>query len=178
MMIDYAHDEGAKYVGFGTDGRFFGRFFESPIPFLTMWLLFGASSFLAVDNTFATPDLRRVLLLINCLLQALVAGLFIQTALYKGNYPRKSKLSMVFVALFLTLAFNIGYDGGIARYLAFGGAVFAIAGQKTVFADRKRGDYWMKNGVVNPNAIVYSLGEVFFMLGWILLALAISIPMA
>ncbi len=177
MMIDYAHDEGAEYVGFGTDGRFFGRFFESPIPFITMWTIFGFASFLTIDNAFMNPDLRHWLLLANCILQAVVAGLFIQTALYKGNLPAKSKLSMVFVLLFLALAFNIGYDGGVARYLAFAGALLAIAGQKTVFGDRKRGDYWMEHNKVNPNPIVYSFGEPFFMLGWILLSLAISIPM-
>ena len=36
MFVDYAHDEGGKYVGMGTDGAHFGRFLESPIPFLSM----------------------------------------------------------------------------------------------------------------------------------------------
>jgi len=35
----------------------------------------------------------------------------------------------------------------------------------------------MINKTVNPNPIVYSLGEPLFMAGWILLALAISLPM-
>ena len=38
LLIDYAHDEGAEFLGFGTDGRFFGRFLESPIPFLLFWI--------------------------------------------------------------------------------------------------------------------------------------------
>jgi len=177
LFIDYAHDEGGKYVGLGTDGAHFGRFLESPIPFFTMWTLFGLSSFLAVNNTMLDLDGRKCLLLANCVTQAAVAGLFIQTALYKGNMPLKNKLSMLFVLLFLALAFNIGFDGGIARYLAFAGAIFVIAGQKTVFADRKRGDYWMKNKEVNPNPIVYSVGEPLFMAGWIMLATAMSIPM-
>jgi hypothetical protein len=45
MMVDYAHDEGNEYVGFGTDGASFGRYFESPIPFVTMWILFGFAGF-------------------------------------------------------------------------------------------------------------------------------------
>ena len=179
MMLDYAHDEGGKYVGYGTDGAHFGRLFESPIPFFTFWTLFGLSSFLAFDNTLAAPDLRKWLLLANCMLQAFVAGHLIQTALYKEDMAAKNKFSMVFVLLFLLLAFNIGFDGGIARYLAFPGALLVIAGQKTVFGDRKRGDYWMQNNqTVNPNPIVYSAGEPLFMLGWILLSLAISIPMS
>ena len=39
----------------------------------------------------------------------------------------------------------------------------------------KRGDYWMATGKVNPNPIVYSYGEIFFMSGWILFSLAMSI---
>jgi hypothetical protein len=39
MFLDYAHDEGAEFTGFGTDGRFFGRFLESPIPFVLAWTL-------------------------------------------------------------------------------------------------------------------------------------------
>ena len=177
MMIDYAHDEGAEYVGFGTDGTYFGRFFESPVPFFIMWTIFGVSSFVAIDNTFVQPDIRKWLLLANCLAQATMAGIFIQTALYKGNLPLKSKLSMGFVVLFLLLAFNIGYEKDLSIYLAFAGAMFAIAGQKTIFGDRKRGDYWMKHNEVNPNPIVYSYGELFFMTGWILLSIAIAIPM-
>lgn len=56
--------------------------------------------------------------------------------------------------------------------------MFAIAGQKTVFGDRKRGDYWMENKVVTPNPIVYSAGEPLFMVGWILLSIAMAMPMS
>jgi len=176
-MIDYAHDEGAKYVGLGTNGKYFGRFFEGPIPFLTMWILFALASFFAIDNSFRSPDVRRWLLFGNCVLQAIIAGGFIQTALYKGNMVLKTRLSMIFVLLFLALAINIGFDSIFTFCLALSGAILVIAGQITVFKNRKRGDYWMINKVVNPNPIVYSLGELFFMAGWILLALAMSLPM-
>ncbi len=55
------------------------------------------------------------------------------------------------------------------------GAFLIVLGQKTVFGDRKRGDYWMQTGKVNPDPIVYSYGELFFMTGWILFSLAMSI---
>jgi|GEM_PF-3124816 len=177
MMLDYAHDEGGKYVGFGTDGAHFGRFMESPVPFFVMWSLFGLASFIAIDNSFVEPDVRRWLLLANALLQAVVAGGLIQTALYKGSMVFKMRFSMIFVLLFFALALNIGFDGGPARYFAFAGVLFVIAGQVNVFKDRKRGDYWMINKKVNPNPIVYSVGEPFFMTGWILLSLAMSLPM-
>ncbi len=178
MMVDYAHDEDGKYVGFGTDGAHFGRWMESPVPFVTMWTLFGAASFLALDGSVVTPDARRWLLLANCLVQAVVAGVFIQTALYKGNMALKNRLSILFVLLFLALAANIGFGGGLPLYLALPGALLVIAGQKTVFGNRKRGDHWMVHKEVNPNPIVYSAGEPLFMTGWILLALATSYPMS
>lgn len=178
MMVDYAHDEGGKYVGFGTDGAHFGRFLETPIPFVLMWTLFGLSSFLQPDNSLVTSDTRRWLLLANCVLQAIVAGILIQNALYQGNATRKNRLSVVFLLLFVALAVNIGFSGGLPLYLAVPGALLVILGQKTVFGDRKRGDYWMVHKEVNPNPIVYSVGEPLFAAGWILLSLAMASPMA
>jgi hypothetical protein len=66
MMMDYAHDEGGEYVGFGTDGSHFGRFFESPIPFVSMWILFGLASLLQPDNSVLMSSPRRWLLVANC----------------------------------------------------------------------------------------------------------------
>jgi len=177
MMIDYAHDEGGKYVGLGTSGAHFGRLFESIVPFFTLWTLFGVASFITIDNSIVEPDMRKWLLLATCMLQAITAGGLIQTAVYKGNMKLKMRFSMIFVLLFFALALNIGYDGGITRYLAFFGVPLIILGQVTVFKNRKRGDYWMIHKVVNPNPIIYSVGEPLFMTGWILLSLAMSQPM-
>lgn len=175
MMLDYAHDQGAEYVGFGTDGRFFGRFAETPIPFLLAWTLFGIASLLPFGGD--GPSLRQWLILVNCILQGVVAGVLIQTALYKGDMAGKNKWSIPFVILFVLLAANIGLHGGAALALALPGAALVVLGQKTVFGDRKRGDYWMETQEVNPNPIVYSWGEPLFMTGWILMSLAMAIPM-
>ena len=178
LFLDYAHDEGAEYVGFGTDGRFFGRFLESPIPFVLMWTIFGSASFLGLDNTVAYSGNRELAILANCVLQGVDAGVLIQTALYEGDMSRKNFWSVPFVGLFLALAANVGQSwGGKAMYLTFPGAVLIVAGQKTVFGDRKRGDYFMQHEMrENPNPIVYSWGEPLFMTGWILFSLAMSLP--
>ena len=63
----------------------------------------------------------------------------------------------------------------VDRCVTLPGAFLIVLGQKTVFGDRKRGDYWMQTGKVNPDPIVYSYGELFFMTGWILFSLAMSI---
>ena len=176
MMLDYAHDEGAEYVGFGTDGRYWGRFLETPIPFILAWTGLGVSALLPYN--FETTTTRQWIILANCVLQGIDAGVLIQTALYEGDMARKNKWSIPFVILFLALAINVGIHGGVALALGLSGAILIIMGQKTVFGDRKRGDYFMQNnGKNNPNPIVYSFGEPLFMTGWILMAWAVSLPM-
>lgn len=173
MAVDYAHDEGAEFVGFGTDGRFFGRFMESPIPFLLSWTAFGASALVGAGKAITT---KMWSLLINCVLQGIDAGILIQTALYKGDMATKTKWSLPFVGLFMSLALNIGWGGGVKLALALPGAILIILGQVTVFGDRKRGDYFMQNDKKeNPNPIVYSYGEPLFMAGWIMISWAMSL---
>lgn len=175
MFLDYAHDEGANYTGWGTDGRFFGRFLESPVPFLAAWALFGLSCHLNMESEAGT---RQYIIVANCILQGIDAGVLIQTALYKGDMAAKTRWSIPFVLLFLALAINIGMTSNLALGLALPGAALIIAGQKTVFGDRKRGDYFMTHDMkTNPNPIVYSYGELLFMLGWIMISLAMALPM-
>jgi len=183
MMLDYAHDEGGEYIGFGTDGRYFGRFFETPVPFILAWTTFGFAGYLNQSNGSLAGDLRSKVVATNCIAQGIVAGVLIQTALYEGDMARKQKWSVAFVLLFLSLAINLGFTSdyselngdGLGLTFGLSGAILVIAGQKTVFGDRKRGDYFMQNkGKPNPNPIVYSYGEPLFMTGWILLALAMS----
>ena len=176
MMLDYAHDEGAEYVGFGTDGRFFGRFAETPIPFILAWTGLGLASLMPFDFDSATT--RQWIILANCVLQGIDAGVLIQSALYEGDMYRKNKWSIPFVLMFLALAINVGLYGGVSLALALPGAILIIAGQKIIFGDRKRGDYFMQNNMkTNPNPIVYSFGEPVFMTGWIMMAWAMSLPM-
>jgi len=179
MIIDYAHDEGSPYLGFGrgTNGKFFGRFLESPLPFILAWFGFGFANLLTASGDLVLDEPLRWVILANCVLQAIDAGVLIQSALYEVDMHRKNKWSVPFVMLFMALAYNVGKSaGGNAIYLSLPGALMIIAGQKTVFGDRKRGDYFMQNGgKTNPNPIVYSVGEPLFMTGWILISLAMSI---
>jgi len=184
MLLDWAHDEGSRFTGFGTEGKFWGRFLESPIPFIVMWLLFGLSQFLTWDNTLAyISQPKPWVLLTNCFLQAIDAGVLIQTALYNGDMQTKNKWSIGFVLLWLNLgihaSFRANYQGlllgGFVTLLVFPGIAAVIFGMISVFKDRKRGDYWMQHKMTeNPNPIVYSVGLAFFMFGWILLSQAFA----
>lgn len=68
MFLDYAHDEGAEFLGFGTDGRYFGRFLESPVPFILAWTFFGFSSWLPMTATTTTLEW---VILFNCIAQGI-----------------------------------------------------------------------------------------------------------
>ena len=163
----------------GTDGTFFGLFLESPWPFVMAWTTFGFSSFLTANNTIS-PDTLAIVMLVNCVIQGIDAGILIQQNLYAGNMEGKNKYSLPFVVLFMALAINIGsHWGWKALGLSLPGAILIILGQKTVFGDRRRGDYTMQNGGrANPyeKVLVYSWGEVFFMMGWILICWGAAMP--
>merc|ERR1711865_468742 len=190
-MGDYSHDEDGKWLGennegavfkkwwLGTDGTYFGVFLESPWPFVIAWSMFGFSSFLTISNSIHA-GIRQIVLFANCVLQGIDAGILIQQNLYAGNMAGKQKFSMPFLLLFIALAVNIGQTWGWkAIAMSLPGAILIILGQKTVFGHRKRGDYTMQNtGKANPFEFVrvYSWGEVFFMMGWILICLGMSLP--
>jgi hypothetical protein len=192
-FLDYSHDEDGAWLGennespkavfkkwwLGTDGTYFGVFLESPWPFVIMWTLFGVSSFFDVQDKVYV-SYRPILLLVSCLLQGVDAGILIQQNLYAGNIEGKMKFSKPFVLLFMLLAINIGASASwLNLILSLPGAILIILGQKTVFGARKRGDYTMQNnGKANPynQVFVYSWGEVFFMMGWILICWGMSMP--
>eukprot|EP00440_Ansanella_granifera_P058569 gb/GFBE01063479.1/.p1 GENE.gb/GFBE01063479.1/~~gb/GFBE01063479.1/.p1 ORF type:complete len:519 (+),score=126.52 gb/GFBE01063479.1/:1-1557(+) len=190
-FLDYSHDEDGPWCGensegkvfgkwwLGTDGTYFGLFLESPWPFIISWVMYGFSAFWTFDNKLAFSP-RALVLLMNCLAQGIDAGILIQSNLYAGNMKGKQIFSLPFVILFVGLAINVGFGWGwIALALSFPGAILIILGQKTVFGARKRGDYTMKNnGKANPygEVRVYSWGEVFFMMGWILICWGEALP--
>lgn len=192
-FLDYSHDEDGPWCGendetpkrvfgkwwLGTDGTYFGLFLESPWPFVISWMCFGFSSWIMYDDK-VEPGIREIILFVNCLAQGVDAGILIQANLYAGNMAGKQKFSMPFVALFVALAVNIGSRWSWrALIFSLPGAILIILGQKTVFGARKRGDYTMQNnGKANPynQVYVYSWGEVFFMMGWILICWGMSFP--
>ena len=154
-------------------------FLESPWPFVICWTGYGFSSFLTFDNQISAGA-QEAILLVNCIMQGVDAGILIQSNLYAGNAHGKKIWSLPFVILFVCLAINIGSRWSwLALALSMPGAILIILGQKTVFGARKRGDYTMKNaGKANPydQVLVYSWGEVFFMMGWILICWGEAMP--
>ena len=133
-------------------------------------------NFIGPDNAFASPTIRSILILVICLVMGVFVGVFIQTAIYKGNAPLMSMLSVGFVTLLALLAIAISFAGGAAPYLVVLGVMMVAMSQRQLVQDRKRGKYWMANGEPNPSPIVYSTGALMFPAGWILTSWAISLP--
>ena len=118
-----------------------GVFLESPWPFVIMWSLFGFASWFTTDNTIE-PEIWQILMLVNCVLQGVDAGIPIQQNLYAGNIAGKKKFSKPIVLRILLLAVNAGQNWGwTALALTLPGTIFIILGQKTVFGARRRGDF-------------------------------------
>ena len=76
--VDRAHDEGAEFVGFGTDGSVHGRLFETPIPFIGLWVVFGFASFLSPTDSATGPIILAAL----AITMGLFVGLWVQKAIY------------------------------------------------------------------------------------------------
>ena len=119
-----------------------------------MWTLFGFSSFLTLDDSVEAGP-RELIILLNCVIQGVDAGILIQANLYAGNAAGKKKFSLPFVLLFVALAINIGSRWSWhALILSLPGAILIILGQKTVFGARRRGDYTMQNaGAASISAV-------------------------
>jgi hypothetical protein len=119
-------------------------------------LYLGALSRYSLDNK-ATLELepRTWIVFVLCVLQGIDAGILIQTALYTGNMAAKTKFSIPFVLMFLTLGVMLGFNpdfshlngNGIGLPLGIFGAIFVVLGQKTVFGDRKRGEFALRMSV-------------------------------
>jgi len=100
--------------------------------FILAWFGFGFANLLTASGDLVLDEPLRWVILANCVLQAIDAGVLIQSALYEVDMHRKNKWSVPFVMLFMALAYNVGKSaGGNAIYLSLPGALMIIAGQKT-----------------------------------------------
>lgn len=180
MMVDYSHDTGSLP---GVQGENFGPFYEGPFPFIIHWMIFGFTNLIDVYNGWSHVSYPRGWILFGlCTIQGIVAGVFLQNCVYRSDLSGKNRWSIVFIILFVMVTVFLGLTddfelNGLAMLSAILGTNFVIFGQKFVFEDRIRGDYWMhqKEDVTNPDPKVYSFGEPIFMLGWLMMSLSVIV---
>jgi hypothetical protein len=187
LARDYAFDEGSKPVGEGyrLDGSNFiritknerlGKILESPLLCILGWLLFGICSFLHIGVSFEY-SLQRWFSFLLCLFAGLVDALLAQQAFWQANAAAHYRWTRLFYIAKAFLAITIGIDGGVPLVLSVLGVVAIAAGEKWSLVDRKRGELWLQSRTVNPKATAFGPGLPTFMIGWILMCLAMSLPM-
>jgi hypothetical protein len=77
----------------------------------------------------------------------------------------------------ILLATAIGVGGGVELILSMSGVALILVGTRALMHERKRGIAWLESQTTNNDPQVYGFGLPLFVLGWIFLCLAMSVPM-
>ena len=160
------------------DLSWMARLLETPFLGSSGWLLMGLCSFLPFGVTELT--IQKFCTMAVCFSVAAVQFLLVTPALWKSDEKAYTKWTYVYYGLMASLGICIGVASGIALLLSIFAIGLILAGQrKDMYDERKRGHMWLTGTppTINPDPQVYGLGQPIYLLGWILLCTAMSIPM-
>jgi len=160
------------------DLSWMARLLETPLLGSIGWLLMGLCSFLPFGVTELT--IQKFCTMAVCFSVAAVQFLLVTPALWKSDEKAYTKWTYVYYGLMASLGICIGVASGIALLLSIFAIGLILAGQrKDMYDERKRGHMWLTGTppTINPDPQVYGLGQPIYLLGWILLCTAMSIPM-
>ena len=177
VVVEYVTDEHDDLQeGLGTVGQYCGRFSELFISlcFMAAFGFYGASSFFPSDTTIR--KIFDALLVFLLVMQGRAYGLLFQKAIPNSDANRWSRLGRIILIIFGLLVVFQAFTGWTSMLLSVFGTVMIVWGHKHTMDDRKRGKLYLDTGKPNLHPVVYSLGPVYYAVGWILLALAMSIP--
>lgn len=195
LALDLAFDEGSEPIAtrpysFSLDGGSFqelsrsvkllefgpfARLLETPCLWFAGWVFLGLCCFLPFGVTALT--IQKFCTLTICLLIAPVYACLVLPALWRADQPSFQKWSYIYYGLMILLATAIGIGGGVALLLSMMGVGLILVGERKDLYERKRGMSWLESRTVNPNPQVYGIGQPLYVLGWVFLCLAISVPM-
>jgi hypothetical protein len=185
MAREYAFDEGSKPGRFSLDGTTFtnlsgkelvGTVVESPAVYLAGWSLLGLSCFLPFGGGYGFT-LQRLLGLLLCLITAGKYALLVQPAFWNADSIGFKRAFYAYAIAMAALAVTVGIHSRSAMALSVGGSALILAGQKLISYDRKTGDVWLETEANNTKPVMLGPGQPIYAIGWILLCLAISLPM-
>ncbi|OEU15039.1 hypothetical protein FRACYDRAFT_261490 [Fragilariopsis cylindrus CCMP1102] len=160
------------------DLSWMARLLETPLLGSIGWLLMGLCSFLPFGVTELT--IQKFCTMAVCFSVAAVQFLLVTPALWKSDEKAYTKWIYVYYGLMASLGICIGVASGIALLLSIFAIGLILAGQrKDMYDERKRGHMWLTGTppTINPDPQVYGLGQPIYLLGWIMLCTAMSIPM-
>lgn len=176
-MIEHVTDEyDDLQEGLGPIGRVFGRFSELfvSLSFMTAFGLYGAASFFPSESTIRL--VFDAILVALCIMQGRAYGLLYQKAIPNHDAIRWARLGRIILIVFGFFVLFQVFTGWTSTILSLLGIWLVIWGHKHIMDDRKRGKLWLDTEKPNPAPLVYSFGPILYSIGWILLALAMSIP--
>lgn len=187
MAMEYAFDEGSQVAPryYSLDGTTFtnlsgkervGTVVESPTLYLAGWSLLGLCCFLPFGGGYGFTA-QRLFGLLLCLAASGIYTVLVQPAFWNADSIRFKRAFYSYAFIMAILALTVGIHSGVAVALSFSGTGLILAGQKLTSYDRKTGDVWLQSETNNSNPIMLGPGQPIYMIGWILLCLAISLPM-
>ena len=78
-----------------------------------------------------------------------------------------------FVFLFTTV--GVGGEGALIASMT--GVILILLGQHIDMLEKKRGKTWLSEGEVNPHEVAFGYAHPVYVMGWLLLCMAMAIPM-
>jgi hypothetical protein len=136
--------------------------------------LFGVASFSPSETTIRI--ICDVILVLSMVMQGRAYSLLLQKAIPNKDNDRRSRLGRIIMIAFGFLIVFQAFTGWASFIFSLIGTIFIASGDNRMMGDRKKGRLWVETGHVNPAPYVFSYGPVFYSLGWIFIAFAMSIP--
>mmetsp|Transcript_16182 Transcript_16182/g.44804 ORF Transcript_16182/g.44804 Transcript_16182/m.44804 type:complete len:537 (+) Transcript_16182:127-1737(+) len=154
------------------------RLLETPLLGSLGWFLMGLCSFMPFG--VRDPTFQKFFAMFVCFAIPSIQYGFLNPAVWRSDLEEYKKWNKVHMGLMMLLAVTIGIGSGIAFLLSVFGVALILSGHRKDFYDeRKRGFAWMHGTppALNPCPQVYGLGRPLYLIGWIMLCAAMSVPM-
>ena len=185
LAIDYAFDSGSEPVegSYSLDGitfthllgnKFEANIIEGPTLVILSWLALGVSCFIPF---YGGLTVRRAASAVICVAIGLVYGLKLLPSFHNAFVDDFRKSVYLYFALLVSLSLALGINAGATRFLSAFGVALLFAGQGLSMHYRKKGETWVLNRAVHTKPVMFSIGQPSYMIGWIILALALAVPM-
>ena len=154
------------------------RWLETPLLGSIGWFLMGLCSFMPFG--VREPTFQKFLAMFICFAVPPVHFILLIPAFWRSDAVEYAKWLNAYYGLMVALVIAIGLSSKISFLLSLIGVALILSGQRKDFYDeRKRGTLWLTASppTMNPNPQVFGLGHPLYIIGWIMLCAAMSVPM-
>jgi hypothetical protein len=153
----------------------FGRILETRLFFVVAWFMISVSVFLPMF--LRGSRFWKILLFLALFAQGFAIGVQHVLGIRACDDAKYQKWGRVVESFYILIVLLVFITSGFAAgMLTLFGVMLLGGGWKLLQMDRKRGEYWIETGAINPKWTVYSYGVLLFPLGLLLFAWGLSIP--